>query len=97
MFVLNMVGLSCAVMLITSLLGLTPNPYSPGLWKAYSIFYVIGTLGAIQFPVVGYAPLKSLEQLAPAALFLWMQLVQVCVCVCARARSRASLCLSVFL
>ena len=29
-------------------------------------------------PQVGYAPLKSLEQLAPGALFLWMLLVHVC-------------------
>ena len=42
------------------------------------MFYVIGTLGAIQFPVVGYTPLKSLEQLAPLFLFLWMQLVHIC-------------------
>jgi len=77
-FVLNMIGMSCGIILVCSLMGLTPQPYSPGLWKAYSIFYVIGTLGAIQFPVVGFAPLKSLEQLAPAALFLWMQLVHVC-------------------
>ena len=77
-FVLNMVGLSCGVILVCSLLGLTASPYSPGMWKAYSIFYIIGTIGAIQFPVVGLAPLKSLEQLAPAGLFLWMQLVHVC-------------------
>jgi dolichyl-diphosphooligosaccharide---protein glycosyltransferase len=65
-------------MLVCSLMGLCPQPYSPGLWKSYSIFYVIGTLGAIQFPVVGYTPLKSLEQLAPLFLFLWMQLVHIC-------------------
>ena len=65
-------------MLVCSLMGLCPQPYSPGLWKSYSMFYVIGTLGAIQFPVVGYTPLKSLEQLAPLFLFLWMQLVHIC-------------------
>ena len=36
--------------------------YSPSLHRAYSLFWIIGTLGAIQFPVVGLAPVKSLEQ-----------------------------------
>jgi dolichyl-diphosphooligosaccharide--protein glycosyltransferase len=34
-------------------------------------------LGAIQFPVVGLAPIKSLEQLGPAFVFLGMQVLEV--------------------
>ena len=33
---------------------------------------------AVQIPVVGWSPLKSLEQLAPCAVFLGYQLMQVC-------------------
>jgi len=69
-FVLNMVGLSAAVLVFSS-------NFSPRLHKAYSIFYVLGTLGAIQFPVVGLAPLKSLEQLGPMAIFVWLQLLLI--------------------
>ena len=43
-------------------LAVLPGGYSPALWKAYSLFYVIGTLGAIRVPPVGMAPIKSLEQ-----------------------------------
>ena len=38
---------------------------------------VIGTLGAIQVPVVGWGPLKSLEQLGPLAIFVGMQVLEV--------------------
>jgi len=69
-FVLNMVGLSAAVMVVT-------GNFTPNLHKSYSIFYLIGTLGAIQFPVVGLAPLKSLEQLGPMGIFFWLQLLMI--------------------
>ena len=53
-----------------------------------------------QVPVVGWSPLKSLEQLAPLAVFLAIQLLEyceiqrrcVCVCVCV---SMATVCLQV--
>ena len=53
---LNMVGLhaadsSCA------------KRYSSSLHKAYSLFFVVGTIGALQFPVVGTLPFLA-EQLA---------------------------------
>jgi len=52
-FVLNMIGLHA----FTLILGgkLTPN-----LHRAYSLFFVIGTLLAVQVPVVGNTPLRSL-------------------------------------
>ena len=51
------------------------RPVLPSLHRAYSLFWIIGTLGAIQFPVVGLAPVKSLEQLGPAFVFLGMQVL----------------------
>ena len=67
-FVLNMVGLHAATLVLV-------GQYSPSLHRAYSLFWIIGTLGAIQFPVVGLAPVKSLEQLGPAFVFLGMQVL----------------------
>ena len=69
-FVLNMVGLHAATLVLL-------GQYSPSLHRAYSLFWIVGTLGAIQFPVVGLAPVKSLEQLGPAFVFLGMQVLAV--------------------
>ena len=40
--------------------------------------FSVGTALAIQVPVVGWAPLKSLEQLGPCAVFLGFQVLQFC-------------------
>lgn len=45
------------------------DTFDYNLHRAYSIFFVIGTWGALQFPVVGLQPLRSMEQMAPMALF----------------------------
>eukprot|EP00798_Chlamydomonas_sp_ICE-L_P023253 gene23253-30480_t len=68
-FVVNMVAFHAALLLVT-------GKFSPKLYKAYTIFYGLGTLLAIQVPVVSWTPLKSMEQVAPLALFLLFQLLQ---------------------
>jgi dolichyl-diphosphooligosaccharide---protein glycosyltransferase len=70
-FVLNMIGLHAFVLIAM-------GRFSNKLYWAYSFWYVVGTFGAIHVPVVGFAPLKSLEQLAPAGVFFLMQLLQIC-------------------
>ena len=65
-FVLNMIGLHAALLVVL-------GRYSSSLHRAYTLFYVIGTYGAIHVPPVGYGPLKSMEQLAPLAVFLGFQ------------------------
>ena len=70
-FVLNMIGVHAAGLIIL-------GRYSRKLWIAYTLFMVIGTLGAIQVPVVGLAPLKSLEQLGPMAVLFGMQIMAAC-------------------
>jgi len=70
-FVLNMIGVHAASLVLT-------GRYSTKLHRAYSLWYVIGTIGATHVPVVGWSPLKSLEQLAPFALFIFLQLVEYC-------------------
>jgi dolichyl-diphosphooligosaccharide--protein glycosyltransferase len=54
-FVLNMIGVHAAFLII---LNLVTRQYSSKLHRAYSLFYIIGTVGAIQFPVVGYANVR---------------------------------------
>jgi len=69
-FVLNLIGCHAAFLILL-------GRYSTKLYRAYSAFYLIGTSLAIQIPVVGLAPLKSLEQLAPCAVFIGMQLLEI--------------------
>jgi len=70
-FVINMVGIH-ALMLV----GL--GRFNSGVHKAYSLFFVIGTAGAIQVPVVGWTPLRSLEQLGPLLVFFGYQVLAIC-------------------
>jgi dolichyl-diphosphooligosaccharide--protein glycosyltransferase len=68
-FVLNMVGLHAAVLVLV-------GSFNSSVHKAYSLFWIIGTIGAVQFPVVGLAPIKSMEQLGPAGVFLGYQVLE---------------------
>jgi dolichyl-diphosphooligosaccharide--protein glycosyltransferase len=61
-FVINMVGLHAGVLLML-------GRFSPSVYKAYTLFFIVGTAGAIQVPVVSWTPLKSMEQIAPLAVF----------------------------
>ena len=46
----------------------------------------IGTALALQVPIVGQAPLRSLEQLAPMGVFFGLQLLYACELVRARTQ-----------
>lgn len=70
-FVLNMIGMHAAFLVLI-------GRFSMKAYKAYSLFYFVGTLLAIQVPVIGMTPLKSLEQLAPCAVFLGYQVLAFC-------------------
>ena len=69
-FVLNMVAAHTGLLLLL-------GRHSARLHRAYSLFYLVGTALAIQIPVVGYTPLKSLEQLGALAVFLVVQLFEL--------------------
>eukprot|EP01002_Notosolenus_urceolatus_P007537 NODE_300_length_2280_cov_21.496190_g232_i0.p1 GENE.NODE_300_length_2280_cov_21.496190_g232_i0~~NODE_300_length_2280_cov_21.496190_g232_i0.p1 ORF type:complete len:703 (-),score=210.36 NODE_300_length_2280_cov_21.496190_g232_i0:171-2048(-) len=73
-FVINMVALHCAS---TFLFQTAKNQYSHTLHAAYSTFYLLGTSIAVQVPPVGWAPVKSLEQIIPLLLFLFLQVMAV--------------------
>lgn len=70
-FVINMIGIHAFVLVLL-------GRYSTKLWSAYTLWYIIGTIGAIQVPVVGWTPLKSLEQLFPGCVFILLQLIYIC-------------------
>jgi dolichyl-diphosphooligosaccharide--protein glycosyltransferase len=68
-FVLNLVALHAGLLALV-------GRYSSKLHRAYTLFYVIGTLGAIQVPVVGWSPFKSMEQLGGLVVFVALQLLE---------------------
>mmetsp|Transcript_24713 Transcript_24713/g.51515 ORF Transcript_24713/g.51515 Transcript_24713/m.51515 type:complete len:974 (+) Transcript_24713:126-3047(+) len=70
-FVLNLIGAHAALLVLL-------GRFSTKVYLSYTLFYVVGTSLAIQVPVVGWAPLKSLEQLGPCAVFLGYQLLRYC-------------------
>ena len=47
------------------------------LYPAYTAFFIVGTLGALQVPVIGWAPLRSMEQLMPLVVFGLVQLQEL--------------------
>jgi dolichyl-diphosphooligosaccharide--protein glycosyltransferase len=70
-FVLNMIVAHAFVLVCA-------GRFSPKLHKAYSLFYVVGTLGALQIPVIGWTPFKHAEQLAGLFAFAGLQLLAYC-------------------
>ena len=69
-FVWNMIGVHAAV-----LIGF--GRFSERLWKAYTLWYLVGVTGAVFGParyLVGWQPFQSLEQLGPTGLFGVVQL-----------------------
>ena len=70
-FVGNMIAVHAGVLVCV-------GRFSLKLHKAYSIFYVLGTMGAMQVPVVGTLPLTSLEQLGMCVAFLGLQVLAYC-------------------
>mmetsp|Transcript_15450 Transcript_15450/g.38925 ORF Transcript_15450/g.38925 Transcript_15450/m.38925 type:complete len:973 (-) Transcript_15450:115-3033(-) len=70
-FVLNLVGVHAGALVLM-------GRFSPKVYLSYTLFYAIGTTLAVQVPVVGWAPLKSLEQLGPCAVFCGYQILRFC-------------------
>jgi dolichyl-diphosphooligosaccharide--protein glycosyltransferase len=70
-FVINLIGVHAAVLCAL-------GRFTTKLHRGYTAFYLVGTALAIQVPVVGWTPLRSLEQLGPCAVFLGFQLLEYC-------------------
>jgi dolichyl-diphosphooligosaccharide--protein glycosyltransferase len=70
-FVINLIGLHASLLVAF-------GRYSTKLHRAYTLFYLVGTALAIQVPVVGWTPLRSLEQMGPLLAFCGFQLIELC-------------------
>jgi dolichyl-diphosphooligosaccharide--protein glycosyltransferase len=79
-FVLNVIGVHAGFLVLL-------GRYSQKLHRAYSCFFIVGTYLAIQVPVVGWTPLKSLEQMGPLVGFLGLQLIEASEVLIRRRRN----------
>mmetsp|Transcript_13328 Transcript_13328/g.14297 ORF Transcript_13328/g.14297 Transcript_13328/m.14297 type:complete len:995 (-) Transcript_13328:351-3335(-) len=70
-FVINLVGMHALFVLL-----LRKLPFER-LYFSYTSFYTVGTFLAMQIPVVGWTPIKSIEQLGPFGVFVGLQLLQL--------------------
>jgi dolichyl-diphosphooligosaccharide--protein glycosyltransferase len=66
-YVLNMIVLHTATLLLL-------GRYTVDLHLSYFTFFIIGTAGAMQLPIVGWQPLDSMEQISGLLMFLWLQI-----------------------
>ena len=68
-FVVNMIGIHAGVLCLM-------GRFSSRLHHAYSLWYIVGTVGAVFGParyLVGWQPFQSMEQLGPLAVFGGLQ------------------------
>ena len=70
-FVLNLIGLHASLLVLL-------GRYSTKLHRVYSLFYIVGTTLAMQVPVVGWTPIRSLEQMGPLLAFGGFQVIEIC-------------------
>ena len=70
-FVINLIGIHALCVLL-----LRKLPFEH-LYFSYTSFYTVGTFLAMQIPVIGWTPLKSIEQLGPFAVFVGMQALMI--------------------
>ena len=70
-FVLNLIAAHTALLCIL-------GRFSSRLHRAYTMFFIIGTLGAMRVPVIGLGPLRSMEQLSGLVVFVFVQVLEYC-------------------
>ena len=83
--VVNVIGIHAAALVLL-------GRFSTKLWRAYSIWFLLGTAGALLGParyLVGWQPVQSLEQLGPLGVFVALQACQLAASVSLRLRHTA--------
>eukprot|EP00039_Didymoeca_costata_P005752 m.84217 g.84217 ORF g.84217 m.84217 type:complete len:750 (-) comp12958_c0_seq2:72-2321(-) len=68
-FVVNIIGVHVAALLFMGRI-------SDTVVKSYTAFLVTGVIGALQVPIVGWAPLRSMEQICPIGVWMVMLLMK---------------------
>jgi dolichyl-diphosphooligosaccharide--protein glycosyltransferase len=68
-FVSNLIALHAALLLFM-------GRFTNKIYLSYTLFYVVGTVAAVQIPIVGYAPITTLEQLPSRIIIVLYQFVR---------------------
>lgn len=69
-FVLNVIAAHAATLVLL-------GRFDTNLHRSYSLFFIIGTYGAVQIPIVGWQPFQSLEQVSALLVFVGLQLCEL--------------------
>jgi len=80
-FINNLITIHCLVFVF---LGKFSETY-----RAFTVFYIVGTFLTIQVPVIGYTPLRSVEQMPSVLGFGCYQVMAVCDAIKARKKMSA--------
>ncbi|TPX48246.1 hypothetical protein SeMB42_g00700 [Synchytrium endobioticum] len=70
-FIINLIPLHAFALILM-------GRYSNRLYVAYSTFYVLGTLGSMEIPFVGFQPTRTSEHMAALGIFGLLQLYAFC-------------------
>eukprot|EP00927_Polykrikos_kofoidii_P040086 TRINITY_DN34325_c0_g1_i1.p1 TRINITY_DN34325_c0_g1~~TRINITY_DN34325_c0_g1_i1.p1 ORF type:complete len:826 (-),score=91.80 TRINITY_DN34325_c0_g1_i1:187-2664(-) len=70
-FVNNMIGVHAALLVVL-------GKYNTSLYRAYCLWYVVGTAGATYVPIIGLTPLRSMEQAGSLLVFFIFQFLEFC-------------------
>mmetsp|Transcript_75547 Transcript_75547/g.157590 ORF Transcript_75547/g.157590 Transcript_75547/m.157590 type:complete len:856 (+) Transcript_75547:106-2673(+) len=70
-FINNLIALHACILVVL-------GKYNTGLYRAFTLYYIIGTWGAMRVPVIGWAPLRSLEQMPSVLVFGTYQIIEFC-------------------
>ena len=70
-FVLNLIAVHAAILFFM-------GRFSTKIYKAYTLYYLIGTILSMQVPIIGASPLTTLDHAGPAAVFVGYQVLQYC-------------------
>jgi dolichyl-diphosphooligosaccharide--protein glycosyltransferase len=68
-FVINLIAFHAGALVLL-------GRYSSKLHTSYTLFFLVGTIGAMQIPVIGMRPLQSLEQISGLIVFLAFQVLE---------------------
>jgi len=70
-FINNLVALHAATLVAS-------GKYNTSIYRSYTLYFVVGTAGATQVPVIGWTPLRSMEQMPSLLVFVIYQMLELC-------------------
>ena len=82
-FLVNLIAIHAVVLVLMGRFG-------EKVYYSYCLFYVVGTVLVMQVPVIGWAPLKSLEQIGALVVFVVFQVLHFSEWMLQRKQEAAS-------